>query len=347
VTSLQLPERIEKLQAQHAAQWLEVLKAARPEDIAAFAAWCRESPVHIREFLEATWIHHELVGLDADRRVDVDALLREVSSQVRLFPQEGSLPLAANADSARRRNRWPLALAASALLVAAGLAGVFMWQRDASPQFTTRIGEQRTVELADTSVVKLNTDSAIEVDFAASERNVELHHGEAVFKVAPDRQRPFRVHTRAAEVLAIGTQFNVYDRPEGTDVTVLEGRVRVSARLKQSAGGSAVTENLMAGEEARIGIDGTIHRVRQPNLERVAAWSKRRLKFERATLEEIVSEFNRYNRTQLRIEGVAPGSRFYRGIFDADDPGSLADLLERESDLVVERSQEGIVISQR
>lgn len=345
MTSHELQQRIDKLQAQRAAHWLEVLRAGRPGDVAAFAAWCRESPVHIREFLEATWLHHELVKLDADRPVDVDALLREVAPEVRLFPQGHSLPPRAMLDGQRwRKSRRPLAVAASGLL-AVGLAA-FVWQRSANPEFATRVGEQRTVELADTSVVKLNTDSEIQVEFAKRERKVELHHGEAVFKVAQDRTRPFRVHTRTAEVLAIGTQFNVYDHPTGTDVTVLEGRVRVTARAgsTQSAAGSAVSQDLMAGEEARIGLDGTINRVMHPNLERVAAWSKHRLKFERAALEEIAREFNRYNRVQLRIEGIAPDSRFYRGIFDADDPGSLADLLEHESDLVVNRSHGEIVI---
>ncbi len=346
MTSLQLQQRIDRLQAQRAAQWFELLKTGRREDVAAFAAWCRESPVHIREFLEATWIHHELAGLDAAHHLDVDALLREAATGVTPFPHPA--PTAGNVrsnETRRRRTRRSIAIAAGGALAAVGLTWA-VWQQGASQEFATRVGEQRTVELADTSVVNLNTDSAIQVRFAPDERKIELRHGEAVFKVAVDRTRPFRVHTRAAVVVAVGTQFNVYDRADGTDVTVLEGRVRVMARGPADGADqvSAMSQDLVAGEEARIGLDGTIHRVARPDLERVTAWSKRRLKFERASLDEIVSEFNRYNRVQLRLDGIAPGSRFYRGIFDADDPGALADLLEHESDLAVERRSGEIVI---
>jgi transmembrane sensor len=348
VTSHRLQERIDKLQAHHAAEWLEILRARRPEDMAAFAAWCRESPVHVREFLEASWVHHELAKLDADQPLDVDSLLREIAPDVRLFPEEKPTSIAAKRERKQSQHaQWPLAAAACGLLIAAGFA-TFLGVRESKPEYVTQVGEQRTIELADNSVVKLNTDSAIQVNFADDTRQIELRHGEAVFKVTQDRKRPFRVHTRAAVVLAVGTQFNVYDRPEGTDVTVLEGRVRVMPRGGAlDASGSAVARELVAGEEARIGLNGSINRVAHPDVERVTAWSKRRLKFERTSLDEMVSEFNRYNRVQLRTEGIAPNSRFYRGIFDADDPNALVDLLQRESDLVVERHDNEIVIRHR
>jgi ferric-dicitrate binding protein FerR (iron transport regulator) len=61
-----------------------------------------------------------------------------------------------------------------------------------------------------------------------------------------------------------------------------------------------------------------------------------------------VREFNRYGTTtQLRMESIAPGTRRYGGVFDADDPESFAVLLEREKDLRVERRGRDIVISRR
>lgn len=75
------------------------------------------------------------------------------------------------------------------------------------------------------------------------------------------------------------------------------------------------------------------------------AWRERRLIFQDAPLEDMVYEFNRYNRTtHLRVDGVTPGSHHFNGIFDAGDLDSLADLLSREPDLTVERRDGEIVI---
>jgi ferric-dicitrate binding protein FerR (iron transport regulator) len=68
---------------------------------------------------------------------------------------------------------------------------------------------------------------ALRVRLEDLRREVDLGRGEALFQVAHDLRRPFRVHTRAGLVEAVGTQFNVYDRVNGdTRVSVLEGKVR-------------------------------------------------------------------------------------------------------------------------
>ena len=59
--------------------------------------------------------------------------------------------------------------------------------------------------------------------------NVELVEGQALFRVAKDHARPFVVQTAGIRVRAVGTQFDVYRKASGTQVTVVEGRVAVFA----------------------------------------------------------------------------------------------------------------------
>jgi ferric-dicitrate binding protein FerR (iron transport regulator) len=40
-------------------------------------------------------------------------------------------------------------------------------------------------------------------------------------------------------------------------------------------------------------------------------------------------------------------NQVYTGVFDADDPESLVQVLAREGDLIVERSEDGFVVSSR
>ncbi|MCP6755955.1 FecR domain-containing protein, partial [Klebsiella pneumoniae] len=84
--------------------------------------------------------------------------------------------------------------------------------------YTTARGELRSVELADGSVVHINTQSRIDVNLSPRAREVRLVGGEALFKVQRDTTRPFLVYSGNAVIQAIGTQFNV--RLQQTDTTV-------------------------------------------------------------------------------------------------------------------------------
>jgi transmembrane sensor len=122
-------------------------------------------------------------------------------------------------------------------------------------------------------------------------------------------------------------------------VSVLEGRVQVASLSGDRA------QLLNAGKEAQVLEDGRILRLARPDVQKTLAWRQRRLSFEEAPLEEMVREFNRYNSAvRLRVEGVEPETHRYGGIFDADDPESLIQLLKGESDLVVERQGGEILI---
>src|SRR5262249_7994790 len=153
----------------------------------------------------------------------------------------------------------------------------------------------------------------------------------ATFKVARDSSRPFRVRTPVAVVEVVGTQFNVYARPDSvTRVSVLEGRVKVT-NPKSSA-----QRELAAGEEAKEEPSGTSDLGTTSTVTDAIAWQQRKLIFKRTALEDIAAEFNRYNKsTQIHLDGVAPGKFRFSGAFNADDPQSLATLLQRETDLTV------------
>lgn len=60
---------------------------------------------------------------------------------------------------------------------------------------------------------------------------------------------------------------------------------------------------------------------------------------------DMAAEFNRYNKSlQIRLEGIEPDTFRFSGAFNADDPQSLATLLMREPDLVIERRGSEIIV---
>ena len=129
-----------------------------------------------------------------------------------------------------------IAIVCVAAYVVFGLPGIAV-NSAARNLFATGVGETRPVALADGSRILLDTRSRLRVDFTAGARDVELLEGQAHFEVAKDTHRPFRVRTRSAEVVAVGTMFDVATLPARTTVTLIEGRVNVRTlpRTSQSA----------------------------------------------------------------------------------------------------------------
>ncbi len=80
---------------------------------------------------------------------------------------------------------------------------------------------------------------------------------------------------------------------------------------------------------------------------RRVAWRERRLIFREQRLDVIAEQFNRYSRKQIRLDGPGVMTRLYTGVFDADDVESLAQILMRDPQLIVESSSQAIVVKAR
>jgi transmembrane sensor len=343
VTPMRLQRQIDELMAQRASEWLETLRHANETERAAFIDWLRESKLHVQEFLEISAVDRELSRLDPGHEEDVEALISQIAPGVVRMERQQRTSRAENA--ARLHNgRWmrfaTLAAGIAALALLLVMLKVAFFTNPHA--LATEVGEQRTIELPDASVVQLNTDTKVSFDLGETERSVRLLQGEALFKVARDPHRPFRVRTRAGVIQAVGTQFNVYEKSAGTQVSVLEGRVKVTSNV------DGATQMLAAGRQALLRMDGKIELSQRGDIGRVVAWQQQRLVFDNAPLEDVVREFNRYNRSlRIELENVPSGRHHYDGIFDATDPESFATLLGRESDLAVEKKAGALIVRAR
>lgn len=349
--------QIDRLIAQRASEWVEILKTAGPAEREAFVDWLRESRRHVEEFLAMVALDRELDGVKL-QGMDRQALI------ARLAPGVIPLPSGVSQQTSvgqRRTLPWRRISAIAAGIAMLSLALLFLREKPSTVQdFITQARERQSVELADGSVVQLNAHSRVRVRLSASARDLELLSGEALFKVARDSRRPFRVRTRDALVQALGTQFNISTRAETTTISVLEGKVRVTADGGTTQNGAGLSGNsqrpsspgaaaaLGAGEQVLVHRSGTMERGDKPDVAVAAAWHRQRLVFQSSPLENVVREFNRHNAVpKLKLEGVAPDSHHYSATFDADDPESFASLLTHEQDLAVERRADEVIIRPR
>ena len=351
--------------SEEAAEWfLRMLSPdADPEDIygnntaarnEAFREWYSRSPEHLRAFLDICEVDHLMMKVDAQHRGELDAIVANRKANV--------IPLyAAQSTRPPRRIRKAWVAAAAASLAAVGL--LVPTFRSGTHDFATSVGEQRTAKLDDGSIVYLNTDTQIEVNYTKGERDIRLLKGEALFVVEHDPKRPFIVTAENARVRAVGTQFNVRDRTSSVDVSVVEGVVQVTtsdtdanpaadgvSAIQSPVGkreAAATPTRVSAGEVPHI-TSGRVVAAVSPAVADTVSWRQRRLVFKNATLGEVATEFNRYNRVQIRVEGdIAQVPMFKAAVFDADRPQALILYASKDEALSVEADGENWVIRAR
>lgn len=331
---------IQRVAAQ-AAEWLVMLEDGSEKEHAALAEWLLESPLHTRMFLRAAAIDRQAAALHPQ-------ILEELLQPSDRRPASNVVPLSATGHAGKpsiHRKRWPLMASAAAL--AASLACVAIWHRTAGSgawdRYITAVGEQHSISLKDGSLVSLNTHSEVDVRFSEHGRDIRLQNGEALFTVKHDAQRPFRVHVGDTVIQALGTQFNVYRQNHGVLVTVIEGSVKISQPGASRIQGPV----LVAGQAARVE-NRQIETTEHADTAQALAWRQRQLVFQRASLQDIATEFNRYNRApRLRIDERLAEEHRYTAVFDADNPQLLLRFLERDPLLRMVNSGEEIVVQPR
>jgi transmembrane sensor len=322
-----------------AAAWLSLRdRGMTPAEAAEFVQWLQQDARHAEVFgeLDRTW-------RDFDRLSAVPAPAAQPDPDL-LVPRPRPAP--------RRAGAWAALAAAAAVAV---LATVLM--RTPGPTAETLVGAFQKLDLPDGSVVQLNTDTAIATTFTAAQRHVRILRGEAYFAVAKDAARPFVVTVGPVAVRAVGTAFNVRQRDAAVEVLVTEGQVRVDdARAGRSVLAAASTDPagappyLEAGERIRVPASAQlasparVEKVSEIEVRRALAWQERRLEFESASLDEIVREFNRYNRRQLVVADTALAAKRFSGTFRADGYASLVRLLETDFGVAVETREDRLIL---
>ncbi|WP_374572360.1 FecR domain-containing protein [Phenylobacterium sp.] len=197
-----------------------------------------------------------------------------------------------------------LALAATLGLGVAWQAGAF------GERYGAGVGEQRLIQLADGSRIRLDTNTQLVVHLSAHLRRIELKQGQALFEVAHDASRPFVVEAGAAKVRALGTQFDVRRDATHVQVTLLEGRVEV--RPGRQPDNQVVV--LRPGEQ--VVADGGLGAPRSIDTAATTSWTDGRLLFHAIPLRQAIAEMNRYSRRQIVLEAPGLAEESVSGAFD-------------------------------
>lgn len=237
-----------------------------------FTEWQAADPEHNRAWQRLEQLQSTLTGVPSDT---ARAVLREM-------------------PDARRRQTLKLL----GVLLVAGSSGYLAqsqlpW-REAMADLRSGTGERLQRTLADGSRLSLNSGSAVNILFSASERRIRLLTGELLLDSGHDTaQRPLIVETAAGEIQALGTRFSVYQRDGGSQVELFEGELELRPR-------SASPLRLQAGQSSWFSATGFGELTRADT--NTIAWHDGRLIAERMPLGQFIAELSRHRPGVLRCD---------------------------------------------
>ena len=286
-------------------------------------AWIAESPAHLVAFLRA-----ETVWKHADR-------LRALSNPGPMKPET-------DGSSTRKATVFKIA-AAFAFVSLAGVGAVALFQGPKAQTYSTTIGGRETLTLDDGSQIELNTDTTVRVAYDGGNRNVWLDKGEAYFNVVHDAARPFVVTLGSRRVTDLGTKFFIRRDQDRIQVALVEGKARFDTALEPAQSQQTV---LTPGDIVTATAE-SISLKREPsrNLSNQLGWRRGMLVFDHATLAEVATEYNRYNRTKLVVAGAEAQRLTISGTLPATDLGAFTRLATKFFNLHVEQREGEIVVS--
>ena len=187
-------------------------------------------------------------------------------------------------------------------------------------KYFTRIGEQRTIQLDDGSMVTLNTAGQLVVDYSEQARRILLERGEAYFEVAEDITRPFTVDLGARSVTALGTAFNIRKSPEHYQIAVIKGAIAFHEVTDEVSSSPPLVSDddqpvvisapapysVKAGWVAEFDLGRDVLTAFRPeSMDRYQDWRSGMLSFYREPLYQVVQELNRYSRKKILIEDTS------------------------------------------
>ena len=187
-------------------------------------------------------------------------------------------------------------------------------------------GGEYKLELADGTLVWLNSDSELRypVKFAGSQRDVWLK-GEGYFEVSKNPEKPFRVVVDDMIVKVLGTSFNINAYKDRGNIltTLVSGKVDI----QDMSGKSLVVMSPNQQVDFR---HGKISSVQEVDITRFVSWIDGKFYFNDMTLENIMSQLQRWCDIEVFFVDEELKSYPFTGVIRRDfTAGQIFEIIEK------------------
>jgi transmembrane sensor len=226
--------------------------------------------------------------------------------------------------------------------------------------YATESTRPRIVDLPDGSRMTLGAQTVASVHYTPSRRIIVLERGEALFRVAHNRLRPFVVLAGAGSITAIGTQFDVRrEFDSNTDrvtVTVKEGTVEVGPpKTTEAIPAPDIVRDrplwtparLVKGQELSYDTAGPKGQVANVDVDSAAAWVDGRLEYGDTPLRIVIPRVSRYSPKPIVLADDAAGDLPFSGTVFEGQINEWLRALQTVYPVEITESPQAIVIHSR
>ena len=318
------------------------------EELRILSSWMSADPQHeelFRQYMK-TWqlieeqnirstIDTEQEWIAVQAKINKPAATHVDSRKVIALNNDKKSPLSSFLTS------WKAAAAVVILLVSSFL--IYNYFSKPADIIVTAQAENIDVALPDGSMVSLNAGSELiyPEKFTSGTRKVSLK-GEAYFKVAHDKNKPFVVASGDARVEVLGTQFNVntHSAVNTMEVVLTSGKVTVYYKAKASE-----KVLLLPGEKAELITDQQLISKSTNTDPNYMAWKTRFIVFEDETLGQVVKTLEHVYQTPVVLADKQLSDCRVTATFNGQSLESVMEVLKETLDLQVKANGRSMEIS--
>lgn len=298
-------------------------------------AWIQEDPRNLQYFREMAEIWNNAAVISVVQS-DTTKSLADIRKKIN---DRDLRPIPSREIKVRLSTVYKIA-AAVLFLLSLGILGWFIKipvppvESVAFVETSAPKGSKSHITLADGTSIWLNADTKLRysIDYGTNNRNIYLD-GEAYFKVAKNKELPFRVHTSGITVTALGTVFNVkaYAEEKIIETTLEEGNVRIDPVLKNKGKKDGLSILLKPNQKA-------VYQKREQEIADADKVQEEVVRDERVTGPKLTPvKLDTSTVSDIRLYTSWKDSRW---IFKNEKLGSLAVLLERRYDVHIQFENE-------
>jgi len=199
-------------------------------------------------------------------------------------------------------------------------------------------------ELPDGSTVWLNKNSTLiyPEKFVNNERRVKFS-GEAYFKIAHNKDMPFKIESQNTETKVLGTEFNLrsHDTEEYIELTLIEGKVQFTDYKTEESKTLEKNEIIKLNKNKRELIKNKI------TYKNHLYWKTKEINLDGLNLEEIASELNAIFNINIVPDESVKELRYYQSLpFKDNDLHEILDIIKFTLSLKIDTLENTIFLKQ-
>jgi len=268
--------------------------------------------------------------------IDIESSLKNVKSRINIYKQAKT----------KYHQLWLIAKVAAVVLLFVGIYAAIEQFGSSTNELQYVVietnGPRKEIQLPDSSVVFLNSNSKLEYPkkFEGKTRTLKFE-GEAYFEVKPDKAKPFIIETNNACTQVLGTAFNLRAIPGDTfeSVVVTEGKVQFTQKLNQNKNESV---ELIPGEKAVINIEQSNIKKMLNKDKNFMAWQTGILIFENTPLNKAVLILSEHYNMKFNIENDKLSKLTINAEYDNFSVEELIEVLKLTLNVKIEK-ENGVI----